>query len=198
MIKNNQRKEALNGAGKDNLTRTFICVEFPDEVVKEIARVQSEVGKIKFQGKLTEVGNLHLTLKFLGGIDNEKLEKIKEKLKRIEFDEIEARLGEVGVFDFRGNPRIVWIKVNGKEVFELQKKIDSALKGLFEPEERFMSHLTIARVKYAKDKKGFDDKIKSIKTKEIKFKISEFKLKSSELKKLGPIYKDIEVYSAEK
>ena len=70
-----------------------------------------------------------------------------------------------------------------------------ALKGMFKPEERFMSHLTIARVKYAKDKKGFVEAVKGIKTRDVKFKVDCFELKSSELKPLGPVYKTIEKYT---
>jgi len=163
----------------------------PDEVVKEIARVQEEAGKKRFDGKMTELENLHLTLKFLGEIDKKKIEEVREKLAGIKFDEIECALGEIGVFSHRGNPRLVWVKVNGKGIFELQKKIDLELKGMFELEERFMSHLTIARVKYVKDKKGFVDYIKGIGVKKIKFKVGKFYLKRSELKSPGPIYSDL-------
>lgn len=182
---------------KHELTRAFIAIEFPDEVIKEVARVQEEVGKMKFQGKLTELENLHLTLKFLGEIDNNKLEEIKKRLKTIKFKEMELKLGVAGTFGFRGNPKIVWIKVNGEEIWELQKKIDSALSGLFEKEERFMSHLTIARLKYAENSEEFIRRVKKLGVREIKFKIKEFKLKKSELRPLGPVYSDIEVYGSE-
>ena len=59
-----------------------------------------------------------------------------------------------------------------------------------------MSHLTIARIKYVKDKKEFDNVIKSIHPKKLSFKISKFYLKSSELKPLGPIYMTLEEYKA--
>lgn len=181
---------------KKKLIRAFIAVDFPDEVVKEIARVQELVGKKKFTGKMTELENLHLTLKFLGEIDEEKVEEIKEKLKQIKFKEMELKLGETGIFT-PGKPRIVWIKIEGKEIWELQKKIDSALENLFSKEERFMSHLTIARVKYVKDKKEFESHVKNINVKKIKFKVNKFKLLSSELKPLGPSYKLIEEFESE-
>jgi len=47
-----------------------------------------------------------------------------------------------------GRTRIAWIKVEGVGIWELQKRIDEALEDLFKKEERFMSHLTIARIKY--------------------------------------------------
>ena len=43
------------GAEKKALTRVFICVEFPDEVIKEIARVQEVLENQKFHGKMTEL-----------------------------------------------------------------------------------------------------------------------------------------------
>ena len=178
------------------LIRSFICIEFPDEIVKEIARVQELVSKVKFTGKLTELENLHLTLKFLGEIDDKKLEEIKKKLREIKFGLMKLKLGKVGTFSIKGNPHIVWIKLEGKAVYDLQKKIDESLKDLFGVEERFMGHLTIARVKYVKDKKGFLKHLESIKVKPLSFNISEFKLKKSELREIGPVYSDIEVYSA--
>jgi 2'-5' RNA ligase len=182
------------GAEKKALTRVFICVEFPDEVIKEIARVQEVLENQKFHGKMTELENLHLTLKFLGEIDGKKIEKVKEKLKKIELKAFEAHLGEIGTFSFKENPKIVWCKICGKEVWELQEAVDNSLAGIFLKEERFMSHLTIARIRYAEDKKGFIEYVKKMKCKEIKFKVDRFFLKKSELMPSGPIYTTIEEY----
>lgn len=177
------------------LYRTFIAIDFPDSVIKEIARVQEILQNLKFNGKMTELENLHLTLKFLGGVDDNKLEDVRNKLKEIEFQEIEVKLVNIGTFSFRGDPRIIWIKVGAKGIFELQKKIDKVLEEIgFKKEERFMSHTTIARIKYVKDKDKFREYIKNVKLKEIKFKIKDFKLKESELREMGPIYKDLEIY----
>ena len=178
------------------LYRVFVAVDFPDSIIKEVARVQEVLGNLKFDGKMTELENLHLTLKFLGEIDDNKLEEAKRKLSEIKFNKFEARLDGIGTFNYNGNPRIVWIKIGGKGIFELQRKVDNALTGLFKPEERFMSHTTIARIKYVKDKNGFNKHIKGIKLRDVKFEIDKFKLKESELKELGPVYRDVEVYCA--
>ena len=60
-----------------------------------------------------------------------------------------------------------------------------------------MSHLTIARVKYVKDKDDFLDYIRNIRIRDIEFKVNRFKLKRSELGVLGPVYTDIEEYVSE-
>ena len=183
---------------KNELKRCFIAIEFSDDVIKEIARIQELLAKTKFTGKVTELENLHLTLKFLGEIDDKKIEEVKKKLKEIKLSSMKLKLGKIGTFSIHGNPNIIWVKVEGKEIYELQKKIDDSLGDLFKPEERFMSHLTIARIKYVKDKKGFLEHIDSIHVKPIEFDVSSFKLKKSELKPIGPVYMDLESYESEK
>lgn len=181
-----------------SLRRVFIAIDFSDEVIKEVARVQGVLENVKFIGKMTELENLHLTLKFLGEIDEEKLEKVRGRLKEVKFNEMKLKLGESGIFNFRGQPKIVWIKVMGKGIFELQKKIDEVLESDgFKKEERFMGHLTIARIKHVGNKKGFIDYVRGMGVKAVEFGVREFKLKESDLRRLGPVYTDLEVYSAE-
>ncbi|MEK6893748.1 MAG: RNA 2',3'-cyclic phosphodiesterase [Nanoarchaeota archaeon] len=180
---------------KDKLTRAFICIDFPDEVVKEVARVQELLEKWNFIGKITELENLHLTLKFLGEIDDLKIEEIKNALREIKFGKFEAKLGNTRIFHFNGNPKIVWIKILGKCIYELQRKIGHVLeKEGFRSEERFMGHLTIDRIKYTKDKKGFEAHVKKINAKSIGFTINNFKLMKSELREQGPVYSKLGEY----
>src|SRR3989338_347573 len=117
--------------------RAFIAVDIPEKIKREIVKIQNSLPE--FKGKTTEPENLHLTLKFLGEVNQEALEKVKNKLKSIKFEQFETEIDSIGTF----NARIVWLHMAGCE--ELQRKIDGSLKGLFLPEKRFMSHLTIAR-----------------------------------------------------
>lgn len=180
---------------EQNLIRCFISIDLPREIINYIKEIQRLLKKQNlFNGNFTEPENLHLTLKFLGEIDEEKIGEVKKKLKEIKFDEFEARLGEIGVFSKRFI-KIVWIKLNGKGIFDLQKQIDDKLKEIFEPEQRFMSHITIARVKkISHNKKEFLDYVQGMKIKSVKFKINEFFLRKSELFPEGPVYNDLGEY----
>ena len=154
--------------------RCFIAIDFPRNVMNSIAGVQKELQNKKvFHGKITELENLHLTLKFLGEIPEERVEEVKKILKTIKFSKFNSSLGELGIF----NPRfirLVWIHILGGKILELQKQIDEKLKDLFPVEERFMSHLTIARVKNIKDKKLFLEELKKIRVPKMEFPIERF------------------------
>ena len=64
----------------------------------------------------------------------------------------------------------------------------------FAEEERFMSHCTIARIKYIKDKIGFKKQVSEMGVKDMEFKVNCFKLIESELSPKGPLYIVIEEY----
>jgi len=82
-----------------------------------------------------------------------------------------------------------------KDCDALQKQIDGSLLELFEPERRFMSHLTIARVKNIQDKKEFLKSIGEIKIEKIRFRVDRFYLMKSELTSEGPGYSVLEEYN---
>jgi len=171
--------------------RTFIALELPENVKEEIVKMQKQIEKSGLmRGKLTEKENLHLTLKFLGEISDDKAEAVKNKLKSLKFNRFECQLGEIGVFS-ESFVRIVWVSLQSKEVFELQKQIDEVLKDMFAKEERFMAHITIARPKFIEYKKAFIENLGKIAFKKEKFIIDKIYLKKSELKSEGPVYEDL-------
>jgi len=179
------------------MTRIFISLDLSRDAINEIVRMQKILWKkTLFTGKLTESENLHLTLKFLGEVDDSKIIEVKKRLSQIKFSEFFAETGEIGVFN-KDFIKIIWIKLNGKGIWGLQKEIDLKLKDMFNVEARFMSHITIARVKNVKDKKGFLEYLDSVKPKKIRFNLNEFLLKKSELTPSGPKYEDIEKYLVE-
>jgi len=181
---------------ENELVRCFVALDLPREVMNHIHDIQNQIKKQNlFTGKFTDIETLHLTLKFLGEIDSEKVEEVKKKLREIKFPAFEARLGNVGTFGERGYIRVVWIELIG--AYNLQKQIDSALNGLFQPEFRFMGHITLARVKSVGDKKALLEYIKHIKPKDFRFNVDKFFLKKSTLMPEGPVYEDLESYQLE-
>lgn len=133
---------------------------------------------------------MHLTLKFLGEVSEKQLEAIKERLRKIQFKKFMAKISNGGVFD-EDFIRIIWIKVENCE--KIQKKVDNALSDLFEKEKRFMSHLTIARVKSYNDKKKIIEEIRKIKLNE-EFIVDKIEIMKSNTSGKGPKYEILEEY----
>lgn len=174
--------------------RCFIAIDLPKEAIEEIQRIQKLIKKQNLvEGKYTAPEHLHLTLKFLGEISQEKVKVVRERLKAIRFKSFNAQLGELGVFS-KDCVRIIWTTLEGPGVGELQQSIDTALQDLFPKEQRFMSHITFVRVKKVKDKKALLAFLKTVPIKPSAFSVPGFVLKQSTLTPQGPIYKDLAFY----
>lgn len=180
----------------DGLIRCFVALDLPREAINYIEEVQDLLKKKNlFHGKFIDPENLHLTLKFLGEISEEKVEEVKKKLSKIKFDKVRIRFDNVGMFS-KKFMKIVWIRCRGAD--KLQAEIDKAMESVgFKVEARFMGHITLARIKGAVDKGKLLDYIKKIKIKKIEFDVDQFFLKKSELRPAGPIYSDLGKYSLE-
>ena len=168
--------------------RVFIAIDMPEQVKKKIKGIQEQLPE--FKGKKTEEYNLHLTLKCLGEVDEERIEELKEKLNQIKMKKFKIKIDKIGVFS-ENVIRIIWLGVDEscKELWSLQKEIDLKLKDLYPEEKRFMGHITIARVKKV-DKNEFLSKLKEMKI-DIETEVGSFKLKKSVLTAEKPVYEDI-------
>jgi len=176
--------------------RTFIAIEMPEEIKEILLDAQKQINTEKV--KIRPAKAFHLTLKFLGEIDETKIDEIKQKLKEIKFDSFETSLTNIGVFPDENYIRVVWAGLNDPEnkITNLQKEIDSKMEILsFKKDTRFHPHLTLARVNFVEDRERFIKNLKEIKIKKETFQITEFKLIKSTLTGKGPVYEDLASFS---
>ena len=174
--------------------RLFIAIDF-EELKEFFIELQNNLPKE--DAKLTLTKAYHLTLKFLGEVPETNIEKIKEQLKKIKFEDFEINLNNIGVFPNENYIRVVWVGIDPKEqVIELQKNIEDSLKEFnFKKDFSFHPHITLARVKFVKDKPNFIDSLKKIKIdKNKKLMVKNFKLIRSTLTPEGPVYEDLESF----
>jgi len=172
--------------------RIFIAIELPENIKDYLKEIQKDLSGIK--GSL--VKDFHLTLKFLGELEENKIEKIKEKLSEIKFDKFLVNLGKIGFFPTESYIRVVWIGIEPEEkITEVQKKVDEAMKEFgFKDDFKFKSHLTLARVKFIDDKKTFVEKLKKLEIKPLEFDVSSFSLMKSTLTSEGPVYEELKKF----
>lgn len=175
--------------------RCFIAIEMPEEVKEILLDAQKHVNTEK--AKIRPTKAFHLTLKFLGEVEEKKAEEIKSALKAISFKQFKTALTEIGVFPNESYIRVVWIGLDDSEnkITNLQKEIDSKIEFLgFKKDTRFHPHVTLARVKFVEDKQKFIKDLKEIKIEKKAFEITEFKLIKSTLTGEGPVYEDLAVF----
>ena len=175
--------------------RLFIAIEISEEIKRYLAKIQEEIDNTQDKIRYVKKGQIHLTLKFLGEVQPDKIEDIKKAIKKITFSPFFAYLDKIGVFPNESYIRVIWagLKPEGP-ISELQKNIDENLKKLFKKEKNFKSHLTLARVKYIGNKEKFIDKLKKINIENKKIDINCFKLIKSTLAPQGPVYEELEVF----
>jgi 2'-5' RNA ligase len=164
--------------------RLFIALNF-NELKDYFSELQKPIPKV--DTKLTFPKDFHLTLKFLGEVEDSKVDEIKTLLAAVKFKPFEAKITSIGFFTEQFI-RTVWIKAEAKEIIDLQKQVDEKLISLFKKETQFEPHITLARTKFIKDKNVFIEQIRKIKTAEKTVKIKDFELVKSTLMPGGPVY----------
>ncbi len=176
--------------------RLFIAINLPSEIKDELYQIQGNFDKKFAKVKWVSKKNLHLTLKFLGQCDENKLEEIREKLKNISFNSFELNLGKIDYFPDKTDMKIIWINLFPKEEFlQLQKTIDSEFLIDCSKDNIFSAHLTLGRIKLIKKKENFLGYFNNFRIKNKSFVVSEFHLIESKLTKDGPQYKVIETFN---
>jgi 2'-5' RNA ligase len=158
--------------------RLFIAFEVPEHVSSELRRIQEQIR----QEGIKLVRQFHLTFKFLGEVDDNKINEIKSDLQKISMAPFEASLNGIGVFPNMRHINTIWIGLEPENrIEELAKKID--------PEQtRFKAHVTIGRVKFIKSKEKLIENINKVKVPKLTFRIDNIKLIKSTLTKEGPVY----------
>lgn len=147
--------------------RIFIAIELSESIRNALAQIQSHLKYAGADVKWVEKDNIHLTLKFLGEVTEEKIEKIKSALDQIasKTKPFEISLKDIGAFPKIDYPRVIWVGLDksANESKILAENIDEALSKIgFQKESRpFAAHLTIGRVRSPKNKDALKEKILS-------------------------------------
>lgn len=181
--------------------RLFIACKLEKSVLDKIVETQKEFQRLNLDAKWVARENIHITLKFIGIVNSDLLEKIIKKLemvskKNANFD---LELENVGIFPKTGNPRVLWVgsTEGADKLMALSQDVEEALEdfGVLEEEREFTPHITLARIKSPKNK----DKLIELAEQNCnlrfgKMEVKYFTLFQSQLTKQGPIYTDLKTF----
>lgn len=127
------------------MLRLFVGIEFPPELKLLLSLLQSGVAGARW----VDPGNFHLTLRFIGEVDEGIAADIDEALLRLKAPRFSLQLAGVGTFG-GDKPRQLWVGVEREPALgALQGKIELALMrvGLAPEPRKFAPHVTLARLR---------------------------------------------------
>ena len=174
--------------------RTFLAIEMSEGIRKAVNTVIQDEKKKNLPIKWVEFENLHITLKFLGEIDDQKKNEIMPLITEITrgFIPFTVSLSGIGCFPGPRNPRVIWVGVQegGEKMIELAERLENNLAriGFKKEEKKFHPHLTFGRVK------GYCnvDEILAKTLAPEPFTVDSITLFKSTLKPGGPVYEGLQ------
>ena len=172
--------------------RLFVAIPVPASIHPAISRAAEPLRDCMGVRTLPP-GNYHMTLRFIGDVDEEKAKQIGEALASVRFSPFTVRLSGAGAYPNVHFSRAIYIGGESKGAEALAAKVEEALLPFGFQEEKFSVHLTVARSRGAGD---IDDFLK--KTGEVgSFEASSFALMKSTLLPGGAAYDVLREYPAQ-
>ena len=180
------------------MNRLFIALKIPDDVKYKLLDVCYELSESSELLKWEKPEKIHLTLKFIGEVEEELVSSIAKEIAFVEeYNSFNFNITKFGFFFRKGTPGILWVGLQIDEsIHRMVEELNERLSIFSIPVERrkFKPHLTMLRIKKNTGKKfifnfkehSFDNWI---------FNSSEIILIKSELFPTGARYTDIKKYN---
>jgi len=178
-----------------NTIRSFIAIPLNAEIISRIEKTQKELKTLPAEVKWVNPRSIHLTLKFLGNVEEGDIENIAQGIQNgiKGFKPWSAAIKNVGAFPSLKSPRVVWVGIEdqGSQLVRLQNQIEKEMANLgFEEEKRaFSPHLTLGRIR---SPRGKDELVKYLLDERERvfgeINVDRVILFKSELKPTGAVY----------
>lgn len=180
------------------MIRLFISVELPDGIKDRLAELISELKRSGAGIKWVKPQNLHLTLKFLGWVEDSQVDEIIElSAKSVAgAGSFKARFEGLGTFPGGKAPRVIWVGTaeGGGALCKLAKDLEKNMSeaGFRKEERAFKPHLTIGRVKERKGLAKLTKQIGGIKDAGFgEVLVDRINVMKSTLAPNGPVYENL-------
>ena len=128
--------------------RLFIALDIPAEIRARLTEYMERARALAPDARWARVEGLHVTLKFIGHVDDAVVEKIQAALASIKVTPFDVRFPGVGFFPNPNAARVFWAGVDGGDHLPLlASTIDGALErlGFARETKPYHPHLTLAR-----------------------------------------------------
>lgn len=127
--------------------RLFIALNLPEPLEATLLALIRELDPAGREARWSTAGTIHVTLKFLGEVDEARLDPLVQVLEEIRGPALEVSVFGLGFFPSRRAPRVLWAGVRSIRLATLQAKIERRTAGIgFEAGNRaFQGHVTLGR-----------------------------------------------------
>lgn len=180
------------------MLRLFVAVEIEDPgVLSNVIKARDLVSGSGADLKPVEDENIHLTLRFLGDVDEPLIPGIERALESLSsFKPFTMRITGLGAFPSTRSPRVVWAGVSeGSEILRAMRDVlERGLRGLriHRDEHEFHPHITLARVRSPRNADKLARLIEDSRDLDMGVTpVTRVLLKRSTLTPRGPLYADI-------
>jgi 2'-5' RNA ligase len=179
------------------MIRAFIAIDIPEDVRAAIAEAQARLKRAHLGVKVSwaKIGNVHLTLQFLGYVEEPVVPKISEALTVVagQHEPFDLPVRGAGAFPDARRPRVLWAGCSDEQgrLKTLARAVQVEMQQFgFEPEHReFSAHLTLGRIKIPKPDDALTRALDSIKNQDFgTMRVEAIHLFESQLHPEGSIY----------
>jgi 2'-5' RNA ligase len=204
------------------MIRAFIAIDIPDDVRATVKEAQARLKQAPIRVKIswTKIDNLHLTLQFLGSIEETLVDRIKSALQSVagEHQPFDVSVHGAGTFPNEHKARVIWVGCDdnvigagsdacpapplgdhrGSPLRQLARSVQAAMSPLgFEPEQHeFSAHLTLGRVKVPRPDVTLTTALDSLKNSGFgTLRVEAIHLFESQLHPDGSIYKKLSTHA---
>jgi len=182
--------------------RLFIALPLTSEVRRKLQLLTESLAEMIGGVRWSRTENIHLTLKFLGDVEERRVGAIKQVLGKVaaRHGPLKLEVGELGVFPGFRRPRVIWagVRPEGEGLKLLVQDLERSLARLgFQEEKRdYTPHLTLGRVRARRSLPGLREILSSREAESLgRLRMDMILLLKSTLTREGPLY---EIISREK
>lgn len=179
------------------MIRLFVALNIPDEVKNNIIELREKIWsdkKIKWESP----NKFHLTLKFIGEVEETLLEDLMESISFVENYPIQTlSFNKFGFFFKDNQARILWAGFEVQnDLLEISNKLNDELNrfGIKKENRKFKAHLTLLRIKQSISI-DFINSFKNFRFEKVNFQSNSVSLIKSELDSKGSTYSEIKKYN---
>ncbi len=183
--------------------RSFLAFELPHEIKQEVAKISVDVKKSGLEAGWVKPGNIHLTVIFLGDVEEKNLSGIISCVDKVaeNYKPFDISLKGMGMFGDMRRPRVLWLGLDGeiKRLGEMRDNLQKPLEvfGIKQEDRPFRPHLTLGRFRRpVKDKSLLKRVIEQYKNiSGPAGKLDELILFKSQLKPGGSVYTKLHTWA---